>query len=389
MRYASGVGGAVQGRGGWNVHLDALRQRADGRDIIVLTVGDPDQAPPQRVISATIEALRSRRTGYSPILGVSEVRAAIAARVARRTAAPCAAENVAVVPGAQAGLFCTLRCLAGQGDEVIVPEPMYATYQAVVRGCGAQLVNVPLAPETGFHPDLGSLRDAVTRQTRAIWINSPHNPTGAVLMRSEIAGIAEICQQNDLWLVSDEVYEDLAYARDHVGPWSLPGLCERTVVISSLSKSYAIPGFRFGWIVGPAQFIANLFPLIVSMFYGAPPFIQAGVLPALTEELPEAAALRQDYQRRAMLVAGILGKAANCRVFPPEGGMFVVLDVRASGMSSEAFARKLLEQKEVAVLPCDSFGPSGRGLVRIALTCADARLREAAERIVSLAGQLK
>ncbi|HEY6334744.1 MAG TPA: pyridoxal phosphate-dependent aminotransferase [Alphaproteobacteria bacterium] len=379
---------AGKGAAAWHIHLDAERQKAAGRDIIFMTVGDPDQSPPAAVIEATVEALRSGRTGYSPILGYPEVRAAIAARFAARTGQPCAAENVVIVPGTQAGLFCALQCLASAGDEVIVTEPMYATYEAVGGASGARLVSVPLRPERGFHPDLDATVGAITSATRGIWINSPHNPTGAVLTRTEIETIAALCRRHDLWLLSDEVYEDLAFARPHISPWSLAGMPERTVVVSSLSKSHAIPGFRFGWIIGPTSLTKHLFNLLLCMLYGGPPFVQDGALAALRRELPEVAALREDYRRRAALLAGILAEASQCRVIPPEGGMFVLLDVRGTGLSSEAFADALLEREGVAVLPCDGFGPSAAGHLRISLTSGDARLREGGERIVRFARQL-
>jgi arginine:pyruvate transaminase len=379
---------AGKGAGAWKIHFAAERERAAGRDIIFLTVGDPDQAPPAQVIEATIAALRRHRTGYAPILGYPEVRGAIAARFARRTGKPCAADNVVIVPGTQAGLYCALQCLAGPGDEVIVPEPMYATYEAVGGASGARLVNIPLRPENGFHPDLAALARAVTPRTRMIWINSPHNPTGAVLDRTEIEAIAALCRQHDLWLLSDEVYEDLAFARAHVSPWSLPGMEERTVVVSSLSKSHAIPGFRMGWMIGPTSLTPHLFNLLLCTLYGGPPFIQDGALAALAGDLPEVAALHEDYRRRAALLSGILAAAPNCRVAAPEGGMFVLLDIRATGLGSEEFAERLLEREGVAVLPADGFGPSATGHLRISLTVDDAKLAEAGERIVRLARQL-
>jgi arginine:pyruvate transaminase len=379
---------AGKGAGAWKIHFAAERERAAGRDIIFLTVGDPDQAPPAPVIEATIAALRRHRTGYAPILGYPEVRGAIAARFARRTGKPCAADNVVIVPGTQAGLYCALQCLAGPGDEVIVPEPMYATYEAVGGASGARLVNIPLRPENGFHPDLDALARAVTPRTRMIWINSPHNPTGAVLGRTEIEAIAALCRQHDLWLLSDEVYEDLAFARAHVSPWSLSGMEERTVVVSSLSKSHAIPGFRMGWMIGPTSLTPHLFNLLLCTLYGGPPFIQDGALAALAGDLPEVAALHEDYRRRAALLSGILAAAPNCRVAAPEGGMFVLLDIRATGLGSEEFAERLLEREGVAVLPADGFGPSATGHLRISLTVDDAKLAEAGERIVRLARQL-
>ena len=367
------------------MHLEAARRREAGHDVIVLTIGDPDQAPPEPVVDATIDALRRHRTGYSAMIGYPRVREAIAARFYRRTGRPCSADNVVVTPGAQGGLFCALHCLAGPGDEIIVPEPVYATYGGVVAASGAQMVTVPLRAHRSFHPDLDLMAEAVTSRTRVIWINSPHNPTGAVFTAEEIAAVAELCRSRDLWLLSDEVYEDLAFARPHVSPWSLPNMAERTVVVSSLSKSHAMPGFRFGWIIGPPVLSRHLFSLLLSMTYGSPAFIQDGVLPALEHELPQVATMREAYRGRARLLSGILADAPRCRVTPPEGGMFVLLDVRDTGLSSQEFAQALLDRENVALLPCDGFGRSAVGYLRIALTAPEPRLAEAGRRIVSFA----
>jgi arginine:pyruvate transaminase len=164
-----------KGAGAWRIHMEAARRRDLGEDVIFLTVGDPDQAPPEPVIDATVEALRRHRTGYSSMIGFPRVREAIAARFQRRTGRPCTADNVVVTPGAQGGVFCALQCLAGPGDEVVVPEPIYSTYEAVVGASGARLVTVPLSADRGFHPDLGAIAHAITPRTRVIWINSPHD----------------------------------------------------------------------------------------------------------------------------------------------------------------------------------------------------------------------
>ncbi|MGB8365143.1 MAG: pyridoxal phosphate-dependent aminotransferase [Rhizomicrobium sp.] len=379
---------AGKGAGAWAVHNEALEARAAGRDITFLTVGDPDQPPARRVIDATIRALRDGHTGYPPTLGYPEVRAAVAQRVERRTGQKCSAANVAIVPGTQAALFSTVRCIIGEGDEVILPEPMYATYEAVGRSTGAHIVNVPLTSENRFHVDPETVAQAITPRTRAIWINSPHNPTGAVMTGAEIAAIAELCVRNDLWLLSDEVYEDIAFARAHVSPWSLPGMAQRTIVVASLSKSHALPGFRMGWVVGPTCLMEHLSNVIVAMFYATSGFIQLGALEALKSDLPEVDALRRDYQRRAELVGRILGDAPNCKFVPPEGGMFLLLDIRGLGLGSDEFARGLLHEKDVAVLPCDGLGPSVAGHLRIALTTNDDRLAKAAKQIVDYAREL-
>src|SRR5204862_6615179 len=201
------------------------------------------------------------------------------------------------------------------------------TYEGVVGASGARMVTVPLDAGRGFHPDLDALESAVTPRTRVLWINTPHNPTGAVFTQGEIEAIAAICRRHDLWLLSDEVYEDLAFARPHVSAWSLPKMAERTVVVSSLSKSHALPAFRLGWMVGPPELIRHVSNLLLCMTYGSAAFIQDGALAALRENLPEVAALREDYRRRAALMSELLEEAPGCRAIPPEGGMFVLLDV--------------------------------------------------------------
>jgi arginine:pyruvate transaminase len=200
--------------------------------------------------------------------------------------------------------------------------------------------------------------------------------------------IAALCRRHDLWLLSDEVYEDLAFARLHVGAWSLPGMAERSAVVASLSKSHAVPAFRLGWVIGPPALIQHISNLLLSVTYGSPAFIQDGALAALKTELPEVAALHADYATRAQLMCGILAAAPHCRVVAPEGGMFVLLDVRDSGLGSEDFARALLDAERVATLPCDGFGASAEGYLRISLGAPTPRIAEAAHRVVRFAQRL-
>lgn len=376
------------GADAWNVHNRAVEQRAAGREITFLTIGDPDQAAPETVIETARDALRRGVKGYAPMVGLPHVRAALAERIARLTGAPCAAANVAITPGAQAGLFIALQCVVGPGDEVVVCEPVYATYQAILGACGATMVHTPLRPEAGFHPDLAAIAAAITPRTRAIWINSPHNPSGAVLTREELEAIAELCRRHDLWLIADEVYEGLAFARPHISAWSLPGMAERTAVVSSLSKSHAIPGFRFGWIVGPPELMGHVFNMVLCMLYGGPPFLQEAVLPALRGDLQAAADLHADYKRRSAAFAELLSTAPGCRIGPVEGGMFALLDVRGTGLSGDAFAERLLEEEAIAVVPADAFGPSAAGHLRISLTLPDEALLAAGARIVAFAERL-
>lgn len=379
---------AGRGVGTWDTHIRARRMIEAGMDVFLLTVGNPDQQPAAKMIDATVASLRSGRTLYAPTIGYPALRAAIAARCARRSRRPCAAENVAVVPGAQGGLFSALSCIAGAGDEVIIPEPIYATYEGVVGATGATMVTVPLDAERGFRPDISAIAAAISPRTRVLWINTPHNPTGVVFTADEMAAVAALCRKHNLWLLSDEVYEDLAFARPHQGAWSLPDMAERAIVIGSLSKSHAAPAFRLGWMIGPPTLIQHVSNLLLSVTYGSPAFLQDGALAALSGDLPEVAALHEDYRRRAAMFCPILAEAPHCRVVPPEGGMFVLLDIRPTGLSAEEFAQGLLDAEHVATLPCDGFGASGEGYLRICLGVPDTRLEEAGRRIVRYAQRL-
>ena len=379
---------AGRGVGTWDTHIRARRMIEDGTDVFLLTVGNPDQQPAAKMIDAAVASLRGGRTLYAPTIGYPALRAAIAARAARRSGRPCAAENIAVVPGAQGGLFSALSCIAGAGDEVIIPEPIYATYEGVVGATGASMVTVPLDAERGFRPDIAAIAAAITPHTRVIWINTPHNPTGVVFTADEMAAIAELCRKHDLWLLSDEVYEDLAFARPHLGAWSLPDMADRAIVIGSLSKSHAVPAFRLGWMIAPPALIQHVSNLLLSVTYGSPAFLQDGALAALSADLPEVAALHEDYQRRAAMFCRILAEAPRCHVVPPEGGMFVLFDIRPTGLSAEEFAQGLLDAEHVATLPCDGFGASAEGYLRICLGVPDTRLDEAGHRIVRYAQRL-
>ena len=262
-------------------------------------------------------------------------------RFAARTGQPCGADNVVVTPGRPGRALLRLQCLAGPGDEVIVPEPVYATYEGVVARerwrpmvDGAAARRARLSSRSRQHRASGDAAHADRLDQQ------PAQPHRGGVHRRRDRRHRRLCRGRDLWLLSDEVYEDLAFARPHVSPWSLPGMAERTVVVSSLSKSHAMPGFRLGWIIGPPALSRHLFALLLSMTYGSPPFIQEGALAALGGELPEVAALREDYRRRAGLMSGILADAPNCRAIPPEGGMFVLLDIRGTGLGSRDFAAR-------------------------------------------------
>jgi arginine:pyruvate transaminase len=229
----------------------------------------------------------------------------------------------------------------------------------------------------------------ITPQTRVLFLNSPHNPTGAVLRPADIRALGELAIRHDLWLLCDEVYEDLIFAGTaFVSPLSDPALADRVIVASSISKSHAAPGFRSGWCVGPAEFCARLLPLSETMLFGNQPFIADMTAAAVGAPSPVAAGMVERFERRAGLIHARLQDVAGLRVHRPEAGMFALIDVRATGLSGQAFALDLLERTLVAVMPGESFGTALGGWVRVALTRPDALIEAACTRIAAHAAAL-
>ena len=383
MRFAS-ITERLQGLGSdkWRVHMEGTRRRAGGEDVIMLSIGEPDFAPPAAVMDMVTSRMRAGRTRYSSGRGEPEVLEAIARKYSRRTGRTIATDQVAFLPGAQTALFAVFMTLVEKGDAVLLPDPYYATYEAVVAAPGAQAVPVPLDPDAGFHLTAADLDRAVTPNTRALLLNTPSNPTGAVLSRETIAAIGEFCTRHGLWIVSDEVYSDLVYHSQFTSPFDDERFCERTVVVSSVSKSHAMTGFRCGWAVGSREFIDRLLPLSETMLFGSQPFLQDATAFALDNVFSECGAMREAYLRRARLVVEILNDAPGVRALMPESGMFIMADVRASGLSGDEFASRLLEEELVAAMPGESFGAAAAGHVRISLTAADDDMAEACRRIV-------
>ncbi len=372
----------------WDIHYRARERREAGEDVILLTVGDPDFETPPAIVDEAERSLRGGRTRYSPTAGEPPLRAAIARHHQRLTDQPVSAENVVVFAGAQSALFSCALCLVDAGDEIAVFEPRYVTYDGVIDTPGAVRVDVPMAAPPGFRFDPDALGRAVTPRTRAVLLNTPHNPTGAVAAREELEAIAAIAKRHDLWVLSDEVYASLVYDAPHVAIASLPGMAERTVTINSLSKSHAMQGWRLGWAVGPEPLARHLTHLIVSMVFGTPPFTQDAARFALTRELAEVAAMERAYRARRDLLCTRINAGPGLACQWPQGGMYAMVDVRGTGRSDEDFAWGLLEAEGVSVLPAATFGASAAGHVRVSLTAPEAVLGEACDRIQRYARSL-
>jgi arginine:pyruvate transaminase len=272
-------------------------------------------------------------------------------------------------------------CLLQAGDEVISLDPMYVTYEATLKASGATLVRVTCEADAGFRPDMARLKAAITPRTRAIFLSNPNNPTGVVLSVEELQGIAELAIAHDLWVVVDEVYESLCYQREHVSLASLPGMAERCVIVGSLSKSHAMTGWRIGWIVADPRLVKHAENLSLSMLYGLPGFVMAGALAAVLAHDQVAHDMRELYQRRRDLVVAGLSGCPDIVVRSPDAGMFVLLDVRGTGLSSLDFAWRLFREAGVSVLDAAAFGEPAQGFVRLSFTVSDEQLARACLRI--------
>ncbi len=373
----AGLGGAK-----WGVHLKARDLIKAGADIVEMTIGEPDVPVPAALVEATVTSLRAQRTGYSNGRGEAGLLDALAFRYSASRGRPFGPENFLCFPGTQTALFAVMSGIAEAGDEVLVGDPMYATYEGVVRASGADMVPVPLRPEHGFRMQAEDIAARITPRSRAILLTTPHNPTGAILTTTEIAEIGQLAMAHDLWIISDEVYEELIFDEaEFASPLADPKLADRVIGVSSISKSHAAPGFRSGWCVGPAAFCEALLPYSETMLFGNQPFIADMTEKAIRDGSEVAPGMAARFSGRATLLADRLEAETDMTVHRPEAGMFALINVSATGFDGEDYAWDLL-QAGVAVMPGSAFGNGLKDWVRVALTISDADFAKAVSRII-------
>ena len=370
-----------EGAAAWDIHNRAVEKSRQGEDVIILSMGDPDFDTPSPIIDAAIDSLRAGDTHYTDFTGEPDLRRAIAKLHQHTTGQAVDIGNIVVLAGAQCALYCAVHCILNPGDEVIVPEPTYVTYEAVIGATGAKTVNVPMNPDNGFRINIDDIEAAINEKTRAIILNTPHNPTGSALSARDIEAIAALCIKHDLWVVSDEVYASLVYDEEHHSIAGLPGMAERAITLNSLSKSHAMTGWRLGWIVGPESLSYHLGNMVTAMLYGVPTFIQKAAVVALSDCDAEVGKMRDEYCNRRNLVYERLNSVENLRCHQPAGGMFMMIDIRKTGMSAQQFSNELLDRQGVSALAGEAFGPSAAGHIRISLGVPANILDKACERI--------
>ena len=361
---------------------DALQRK--GRKIIHLEIGRPDFDSPACAKKAAVEALDRGEVHYTSMAGTLALRAAIAEKVSKEQGISVdPATEVVVTAGAQESNLMTFFTLLDQEDEVIIPTPLFSAYHEQLTMLGIKVVTVPTYIENGFRLKVEDLKKAITPKTKLLVINSPNNPTGAVLTIEDLKAIAKIVIDNDIWVLTDECYEQFSYDGAHNSIISLPGMKERTVMISSSSKTFSMTGWRIGWAVMPAELQKYFVKAHEDNTACANSFAQAGVLEALKCGWPDVRIMIEEYKKRRDLVVERLKKMKGLEVTKPGGAFYVFPSIKKLGMSSADFCSYILEEAGVAIVPGESFlpEPTGGPYFRLAYCRSIEELTEAMDKM--------
>jgi aspartate/methionine/tyrosine aminotransferase len=391
-----------------NTQFDLIRQsatvamadrvvslRAQGRKIIGLQVGDPDFATPPAVIDVALRAMQAGATHYGPSCGTLELRNAIAAKLARVNGAHYDPEaEILATHGAIHAYYCAVQSILNPGDDVLIPDPSWATHSNMVVMLRGKAVRVPAPAEEGFLPALETWERALTPQTRAIVVNWPSNPTGAIAPREYLVELAKFAVRRDLWIISDEVYENLIYDDGmHTCIASLPGMKERTLVLNSLSKTYAMTGWRVGYLAAPQQVIESALKASQNSITCVAPFIQKAAAFALSDPGVQQAAsdMREAYARRRELVLRLAREhgPSPVKTSPPAGAFYFFIDMRALSMPSIEICERLLDEASVALVPGAAFGEQGEGFVRMTTAASEAEIEAGFKAILAWANNIE
>lgn len=376
----------IRGNGsdGWEIHYRTRELIAAGVPVLQLTIGEPDIRTDPTILDAMHASTLAGNTGYAHIPGKQELREAVAARVQERSGVATTWRNVIITPGGQAALFSAHMALLDAGDRALHCDPFYPTYPGTIRATGAIPVAVPTRSRDAFQLSEAEItRHAAGAKT--LLINTPGNPTGVIYSRPTLEGIARAVQAHDLWLISDEVYDTQIWDGAHLSPRALPGMAARTLVIGSMSKSHAMTGSRLGWIVAPEEVVSAITLLATNTTYGVPGFIQDAALFALRQGTAFEGRIAEPFHRRRAIATRVLQGQNVIRLIPSSGAMYLMLDIRATGLSGRDFAHRLLDEERIAVMPGESFGAAAAGHLRVALTLEDGAFEQALSRLVRFA----
>jgi arginine:pyruvate transaminase len=373
--------------GVWRVHYEAVARAEAGEDIVLMSVGDPDFATPEDIIETLVTQIRNGRTHYSPAAGEPELRRAIAELESRGTARQFTEDNFVILPGATAGIYATLACICDPGDDVIIPEPMYIGYRAIISALGINCVSVDLDVTAGGIFALEDLLAKVTSKTKAVLVNTPGNPVGNILPPELLKELAGALLAQGVWLICDEVYSLFTYDEPHISLLKCAESLDNIVVVDGLSKSHAMTGWRIGWVASPPEMTDALTAYCGSAFFGCSQFIQDAAAYALRHNSAHVQRMSDAYRTRRDYVLKRLDQIDKLSYARPKAGMFVMMDVSRITNDGDVFADGLLAEAGVSVIPGRGFGENTRQYVRLGLTQSLEMIEQAMDRIARYVGE--
>ena len=358
----------------------AKKLAATGQDVIDMGVGEPDFDTPKNIVEAGCNSIRMGETRYAPTAGIAELRRAIADKLARENNLHVTADDVTVTPGAKMAVFAAIQALLQEGDECVLIGPSWVSYEPCVAFAGGR-VSWGRVDENFMPQDLS---ESISPKTRLIIVNSPSNPTGSVFDGKVLEEIRDLAVDHNLSVISDEIYEKIIYDHQHISIGSMEGMEERTVTINGFSKSYAMTGWRLGYLAGPKETMKWVNRLLSHSVSQATTFVQRAGVAALQGPQDEVAAMVAEFKaRRDMLVSGLRDLGIPCSI--PGGAFYVFPDVSHLG-GGDAFTDKLLKEALIAATPGSAFGPDGRNYVRLSYATSQSRISQALERIGRIVG---
>jgi aspartate/methionine/tyrosine aminotransferase len=376
----------LSGEGAFEVLARARELERQGRHIIHLEIGQPDFPTPLHIQEAATRAMAEGYTGYTPAPGLPECRAAIAEDASEARGVPVPPDCVVVTPGAKPIIFFGLLALVDPDSEVIYPDPGFPIYASCIRFAGATPVPAPLREEREFRLDPDEVASLITPRTRAVLINSPHNPTGAVMSQADVERLCEICLRHDLWLLSDEPYRRIVHEGRFFSPLSVPGMTERVLVIDGHSKAYAMTGWRLGYGLGPREVVDAIALLQVNCNSCTAAFVQVAGIAALKGPQDEALRMAAEFGRRRDLIVDGLNAIEGLSCVKTAGAFYAWPNATRCTSDVRALAKALLDEAGVACLPGTSFGAQGEGYLRLSYANSAENLQEALRRIGSYLG---
>ncbi|MDU2065274.1 MAG: aminotransferase class I/II-fold pyridoxal phosphate-dependent enzyme [Sporomusaceae bacterium] len=350
-------------------------------NVISLGVGEPDFATPKHIIDACVTSLQAGQTSYTSNSGLPELRQEIANHISSCCQVDYDPENqIIVTVGVSEALDLAIRTIVAPGDEVLIPEPCYVAYQACVTFAGGVPVPIATNPSRGFCVTAEELEEKITTKTKAIILGYPNNPTGAIMPQAELSRIAALVEKHDLLVISDELYSELTYEGSHVCFAALPGMKDRTILLNGFSKSHAMTGLRIGYALGNEDFIGAMVKIHQYTMLCAPVTAQIAALEALKNGYKEMRKMIDQYNvRRQLMYKGLTEMGLSC--FEPQGAFYIFPSIQKTGLSSQEFCERLLQEERLAVIPGDAFGACGEGFIRCSYSYSTEHLQEALNRL--------